>query len=164
MARLAYTGRNQLLIIGIEQRFYCYLYNNIKIREIMKKSTCPSLSILFLMLSGLFYPCFTVKGQESAKESPALPEEINKIVTTSCMPCHTSDGGFMSRQKLNFTEWTKYSVETQKKKAAKMYSMLKKDSMPPKSARETRPDIVPTREQIEIIRKWSESFDSDDKK
>jgi hypothetical protein len=130
----------------------------------MKKSTNQSLSLLFLMLSGLFYPCFAVKGQDSKEDSPPLPDNINKIVTASCMPCHTSDGGMLSRGKLNFTEWTKYSVETQKKKAAKMYTVLKKDAMPPKSARETRPDIVPTKDQIEIIKKWSESFDSDDKK
>lgn len=129
----------------------------------MKNATRPSLSLLFLIFSGLLFPGFAVKGQESTKESLALPEEINKIVTASCMPCHSSTGGMLSRGKLNFTEWTKYSVETQKKKAAKMYSELKKDAMPPKSARETRPEIIPTKDQIEIIKKWSESIEPVDK-
>ena len=130
----------------------------------MKKVTYSSLSVLFLLISGLFILDFSVKGQESTKGSAALPEDINKIVTASCMPCHTSTGGLFSRGKLNFTEWTKYSAETQKKKAADMYSMLKKNSMPPKSARESNPDIIPTKEQIDIIKKWSESFDAGDKK
>lgn len=129
----------------------------------MKNSTRPSLSLLFLIFAGLLFPAFTVKSQESPQESPALPENINKIVTVSCMPCHTSTGGMLSRGKLNFTEWTKYSVEKQKEKAAKMYSELKKEAMPPKSARETRPEIIPTKDQIDIIKKWSESFESVDK-
>jgi len=124
----------------------------------MKREIYSSLSLILLIFSGLLYPDLVVVGQEVAKESPALPEEINKIVTVSCIPCHTSTGGMLSRGKLNFTEWTKYSAETQKKKAEKMYSELKKGAMPPKSARETRPEIIPTKDQIETIKKWSESF------
>jgi hypothetical protein len=44
-----------------------------------------------------------------------------------------------------------------------MYSVLKKGAMPPKSVRETRPEIVPAKEQIEIIQKWAESLKSGDK-
>jgi hypothetical protein len=124
----------------------------------MKREIYSSLSLILLIFSGLLYPDLVVVGQEVAKESPALPEEINKIVTVSCIPCHTSTGGMLSRGKLNFTEWTKYSADTQKKKAEKMYSELKKGAMPPKSARETRPEIIPTKDQIETIKKWSESF------
>jgi hypothetical protein len=79
------------------------------------------------------------------------------------MPCHTSKGGLFSRGKLNFTEWTQYSPAKQKEKAEKMYSVLKKGAMPPKSVRETRPEIVPAKEQIEIIQKWAESLKSGDK-
>ena len=39
-----------------------------------------------------------------------------------------------------------------------MYSELNKGEMPPKKAREKNPDLIPTKEQIEIIKKWSESF------
>jgi hypothetical protein len=124
----------------------------------MKKVIYSSLSLILLIFSGLFFTDIVVNGQEVSKESPLLPEEINKIVTASCMPCHSSTGGMLSRGKLNFTEWTKYSADSQKKKAEKMYSELKKGAMPPKSARETRPEIIPTKDQIDIIKKWSESF------
>jgi len=30
--------------------------------------------------------------------------------------------------------------------------------MPPKMAREKRPETIPTKEQAEIIKRWSESF------
>jgi hypothetical protein len=124
----------------------------------MKKATFPKLSFLVLFFTCLIYPGLAVKAQENGKESPALPEEINKIVSVSCMPCHSSTGGTLSKGKLNFTEWTAYSLQTQKKKAAKMYKELKKEEMPPKSAREKRPEKTPTKDQIEIIKKWSQSF------
>jgi hypothetical protein len=123
----------------------------------MKRKIRSLVSILVFMIPGLFFVNFSVTGQEKAG-SPALPENINKIVTFSCVPCHTSKGGLMSRTKLNFTEWTNYSISKQKEKAQKMYSELKKGAMPPKTARENRPEIIPTAEQIEVIKKWAESL------
>jgi len=69
----------------------------------------------------------------------------------------------MSRTKLNFSEWTGYSSDKQKKKAETMYKELKKDAMPPKSARENNPDIIPTKEQIAIIKAWADSLNTDSK-
>ena len=129
----------------------------------MKKTTVTSLLVLGFLIIGLVFLSFPVIGKEGSKTSSALPEEINKIVTASCTPCHTSNGGLMSRSKLNFTEWTNYSPEKQKDRAAKMFSELNKGAMPPKSAREKKPELIPTKEQVEIIKKWSESFKSDSK-
>jgi hypothetical protein len=126
--------------------------------KIMKRS------VIFLTGSYLFLILIFVMagkdviGQEISKVSAPLPENINKIVSVSCMPCHSSNGGMLSRSKLNFTEWTDYSAEKQKKKAAQMYKELNKNAMPPKDARETNPDIIPTKEQIEIIKSWADSF------
>ena len=122
----------------------------------MKKMLRSLLLALIFMIPGMFFLNFSVLGQETSGESPALPENVNKIVSFSCVPCHTSKGGLMSRTKLNFTEWTQYSPSKQKEKAQKMYSVLKKGAMPPKSARENRPEIIPTPDQVEIIKKWSE--------
>jgi Haem-binding domain len=111
----------------------------------------------FLLLS------FQATTQEVSKTGSALPDSVNIIITASCTPCHTSEGGMMSRSKLNFTEWTNYSPEKQKERSAKIYSEINKGSMPPKMAREKRPESIPTKEQLEIIKRWSESFPSDTK-
>ena len=127
----------------------------------MKKTAFTSLMIPGVLILGLFLLISPVRGQEDAKTAQSLPDSVNKIVTFSCVPCHTSQGGLMSKAKLNFTEWTNYSPEKQKEKATKMYSEINKGAMPPKSAREKRPEIIPTKEQIEIIKNWSDSFSSD---
>jgi hypothetical protein len=111
----------------------------------------------FLLLS------FQAKAQEVSKTGSALPDSVNIIITASCTPCHTSEGGLMSKSKLNFTEWINYSPEKQKERSAKIYSEINKGSMPPKMAREKRPESIPTKEQLEIIKRWSESFPSDTK-
>ena len=129
----------------------------------MKKVTTSFLPDLLFLVPGLFLLNCSVTGQEISRESPALPENVNKIVTASCMPCHSSNGGFLSRGKLNFTQWTQYPPEKQKAKAEKMYSLLKKGSMPPKSVRKSRPEIIPTENQIDIIKKWAESLTTENK-
>jgi hypothetical protein len=126
----------------------------------MKKSPVSFLAACLFIFPGFI---LTLSGQEAPKTSPSLPEDINKIVTASCMPCHSSQGGLMSRTKLNFTEWNQYSLSKQKDKADEMYTILKKEKMPPKSARENNPDIIPTKEQIDAIKKWADSLKADDK-
>ena len=74
------------------------------------------------------------------------------------MPCHSSTGGERSKSKVNFTEWTHYTAEKQKALAEKSYSELSKGGMPPAFVRENRPEIIPTKEQSDILKLWSESF------
>jgi mono/diheme cytochrome c family protein len=124
----------------------------------MKKTSLVPELIAGFSFVGIFLFNTVASAQDSAKTGTAIPEDVNKIVTASCTPCHTSNGGLMSRAKLNLTEWTNYSPEKQKEKAAKMYSEVNKGAMPPKMAREKKPELIPTKEQTEIIKKWSESF------
>jgi hypothetical protein len=129
----------------------------------MKSSENLSAGMRFLPLFIFLILSCALFGQETSKGSPPLPEYINRIVSVNCMPCHSEKGGMMSRTKLNFSEWTNYSPDKQKKKAETMYKELKKDAMPPKSARENNPDIIPTKEQVEIIKAWADSLNADNK-
>jgi hypothetical protein len=129
----------------------------------MKRSKATAFLISGTLVLGLFFFNITARGQEASKSASSIPDDVNKIVTASCTPCHTSQGGLMSKAKLNLTEWDKYSPEKQKEKAAKMYSEVNKGAMPPKKAREMKPELIPTKDQLEIIKKWSESFPADKK-
>lgn len=131
--------------------------------EIMKSTIRFSegaglLCVIIFVFLGL--PSF---GQETPKVSPTLPDKISKIVSVSCMPCHSSTGGMLSKGKLNFTEWGEYSIEKQQKKSSQMYKELKKSAMPPKDARENNPGIIPTDDQIAIIKSWTDSLNAEKK-
>jgi hypothetical protein len=129
----------------------------------MRKAAIPTITGVLFLATGLLFPNLPLSGQAALKESTVLPENISAIVTVSCMPCHSDKGGLMARGKLNFSEWTNYSTNKQKEKANKIYYELKKGAMPPKSVRETRPEIIPSKEQIDSIKKWADSLKADDK-
>jgi len=129
----------------------------------MKKTVVSFILFSGFLLISLFLFNIPVSAQDVSKTNASIPEDVNKIVSVSCTPCHTSQGGLMSKTKLNFTEWTNYSPEKQKERAAKMYSEINKGAMPPKAAREKRPDLIPTKDQADIIKKWSESLTAGNK-
>lgn len=129
----------------------------------MKEYAKSSSLVPVVLIFSLFFLSFRANMQDTSLTKATLPAEVNKIVAASCTPCHTSDGGLMSRTKLNFTNWANYSPEKQKEKAAKIFSEISKGAMPPKIAREKNPGSIPTKEQTEIIKKWSESFPSGNK-
>ena len=112
-----------------------------------------------VLIVGLFF-IFNMKAmaQDQLSVVPGLPGDVNKIVITSCVSCHSDQGKSMAKAKLNFSVWANYSPEKQKKIAKKMYSEIDKGKMPPKTARAMHPKLIPTKEQAEIIRKWSESL------
>jgi hypothetical protein len=126
----------------------------------MKKATRSLFSGTLIMFLGLIFMNSPVQGQDTTRVSPPLPENINTIVTKSCMSCHSAQGGLMARSKLNFTVWTQYSAAKQKEKADKMVSLIVKGTMPPKSARENHPENIPTPDQTESIKKWAESLNT----
>jgi hypothetical protein len=121
----------------------------------MKKFTSCSFFGSLILAIAVSYPA---KGQGNDKLVASLPENVNKIISKSCVPCHTDKGGKLSKSKLNFTDWENYSPEKQKDKAKKMYAELKKSKMPPKSARQRHPENIPTPEQVAVIKNWSETY------
>jgi hypothetical protein len=130
----------------------------------MKKTKTFNGAFLFSVIITFLMVTTGAYGQKGNKPSPAMDDNISKILTNSCTPCHTSKGGMMSQARFNLTNWTQYSPEKQKEKADNIYSVLEKSKMPPKSARESRPETIPTKEQIELIKKWADSLKTDNKK
>ncbi|MCX6307039.1 MAG: heme-binding domain-containing protein [Bacteroidetes bacterium] len=88
----------------------------------------------------------------------ALPDSIHKIVQKACMDCHSDDGNFMAKGKINFSAWEKYDSEKQISKAGAMCKVLTKSSMPPKKWRANNPNDVPTQAEIDMVCKWAKGL------
>lgn len=99
-----------------------------------------------------------LNGQSGESASNAIPDNLNNVFQTSCMPCHGEKGGRLPGSKLNFSRWKGYGPAKEADKAFQICSALQKESMPPKTFRKKHPELVPTPEQIKLICKWAESI------
>lgn len=91
------------------------------------------------------------------KTTSTIPADLNKIFTTSCMKCH-GDGGGMARSAVDFSKWEQYSADVKAKKAKAIFGVVSKGIMPPKGFLNANPQAVILKDQVELIRNWSESF------
>ncbi len=130
---------------------------------IMKKEFGKCM-IIILILTATMTNVQVISGQDVKGKASPLPEDINKILQYSCSPCHWKGGKWMAKNMVNYSKWTEYDAAKQAKKAGMICYALSKDKMPPKKARKTAPDIVPTKEQIELICKWKDSLEAKVKK
>lgn len=99
-----------------------------------------------------------VSGQTGNDKTFAIPDSLNKIFHTSCLMCHGNNGEMFSRALLNFEKWQDYSDSKKIDKAGMICSKLTKGEMPPKSIRDSKPQLIPTKEQVSSICKWAESL------
>ncbi|MFZ4522868.1 MAG: heme-binding domain-containing protein [Bacteroidales bacterium] len=103
----------------------------------------------------------TVNGSKkntTAGPGTALPDSVNKIIQRACMDCHSDDGNFMAKGKVNFSGWDKYDSEKQFNKANTICKELTKSAMPPKKWRANNPSDVPTQAEVDLICKWAKSL------
>ena len=99
-------------------------------------------------------------GQTRVKQQFPIPENINKIFQTSCIQCHGINGGRFPRSRLNFSRWAIYGAAKEAEKAISICSAVRKGAMPPKSVRNLKPELIPTKEQIDLICNWAELLKS----
>jgi len=127
----------------------------------MKMSVHFNSKLLQMIIIAMLANVFIVSGQTGNKEQLPIPENVNIIFQIKCMSCHGSNGGRFPKSKLNFSRWTSYGASKQEEKASLICSAVRKGKMPPKSARESNPGLIPTKEQIDLICIWAESFKSE---
>jgi hypothetical protein len=103
-------------------------------------------------------------GQNVKEQSIPIPDNINKILEASCMPCHGSNGGMMPLAKLDLSKWAEYSPAKKAEKASRICYVLTEQIMPPKSRRKSNPELIPTKEQSGLICKWAASLNTNEEK
>lgn len=111
------------------------------------------LTLIFILASVQITSCQTPKDQSSA-----IPENINKIFKVSCMNCHGSDGRLLALAKLNLSKWDEFTAAEKANKAAGICYEMTEEKMPPKSTRKSNPELIPSKEQTDLICKWAESL------
>ena len=111
-----------------------------------------------IIVTMIFANFHFVSGQAKKEQPIPIPDSINKIFMTSCMPCHGSQGGRLPGARLNFSRWKGYGASKEAEKALLICSVIRKGTMPPKTARTSKPENIPTKEQADLICKWAETL------
>ncbi len=123
--------------------------------------------IKFLHLKGLLLKAAIIavlanthfaSGQTGKKQPLPIPENIGTIFKRSCTPCHWNEGGRFPKSRINFSRWAAYGPVKEAEKASSICSALTRGAMPPRSARQTKPELIPSKEQIDLICKWVQTF------
>jgi mono/diheme cytochrome c family protein len=118
-----------------------------------------------MLLTGLFLVSFTLApifGQAAKKDSTVqkpkstIPENVNAVLTNSCAKCHGETG--RARPALDLSKWEEYSAAMKASKAKAIITTIDNGSMPPKGFLSAVPGAAVLKDQVELVRKWSETF------
>jgi cytochrome c5 len=88
----------------------------------------------------------------------AIPDDIKAVFEKSCMGCHSDDAKGFAKMKVNFSKWDSYDPKTQASKGAAICKMLQKGKMPPKSVRKSKPELIPSQDQVTAICNWAQTL------
>jgi hypothetical protein len=89
------------------------------------------------------------------KVAPAFPENVAKVLETSCFDCHSdASSNAKALLKINFSKWNDMSDAKKVGKMQDIKDMVTKGDMPPKKYVTNYPDRAPGQEQKDIIIKW----------
>ncbi len=89
------------------------------------------------------------------KAAALFPDDIQKIMETSCYDCHTdASTGEKAKLKLNFSKWSEMTTAKKVGKLEGISEVVKSGDMPPEKYLAKFPDKALTTEQKELVTKW----------
>jgi cytochrome c5 len=121
----------------------------------MKKINVKLWSVALIAILAMMQ---SASAQTQKALAAPIPDEVNKIFKNSCTPCHWNGGKMMAMGMVNFSKWTEYTSSKGASKASMICSVLTKGKMPPKKVRKQMPEIVPSKDQLDLICKWADSL------
>jgi uncharacterized membrane protein len=88
----------------------------------------------------------------------AIPDDVKAIIEKSCIGCHSDDSKGLGKSKVNFSKWDTYDAKKQASKSKAICKAITKGKMPPKKTRESKPELIPTQAELDLVCKWAQSF------
>jgi hypothetical protein len=114
---------------------------------------------IITILSIIFFSPVKVQSQKrTLLITTSFPDNVNVVLRKCCIACHDSGENENSKIMWNYSKWNTYSAELQSQHAKSMCNYMSSQRMPPNSARNTDPNIIPTPEDIDIVCQWSNLY------
>ena len=110
--------------------------------------------VLIVMVGGLF----SLFQSFNPNTNPAgeIPEEVNKVLVSSCYDCHTTNAKNQdARDALDFEKWDDYRVTKKIGLLGKINQLVEEDKMPPAKYLGFKPDRKLSEMQKQLISDWT---------
>jgi hypothetical protein len=123
----------------------------------MKKRVNTAIMIFsaFLTLAAFTYTSGSDTNPPQEKAAAVFPEEVQKILETSCFDCHSdASSNVKSKGKLNFSKWGDLSDTKKVGKMEAINEEIKEGNMPPEKYVSKYPDHALTQEGKDLINQW----------
>lgn len=123
----------------------------------MKKSIKIIIILVGIIIINLHFVSYAAAQKEGAVSKP-IPTDVMAFVKRSCGSCHSEPGNMMAIAHLNLTKWDTFSPKKQADKADDMCTMITKDKMPPRKFRENHADVIPAKDEMQMVCDWALSL------
>jgi len=118
-------------------------------------------SIAFIVLAGGLLFVFLAFSRETNSFGD-IPEEVNKVLETSCIGCHSTGArNEDAREALNFEKWEDYKLTKKIGLLDKIDEMVGEGKMPPAKFLERKPESKLSEKQKELVLHWAEKESTD---
>jgi len=90
------------------------------------------------------------------KMSGEIPDDISKVITTSCYDCHSSDAKSKdAKDALNFETWDDYRLTKKVGLLKDICKMVEEGKMPPEKYLGFKPDRKLSEESKKLLCEWT---------
>jgi hypothetical protein len=122
----------------------------------MKRILISGIAVSFALLALMAFTYPTLyHNNPQEKPASAFPEDVEKVLQTSCFDCHTdAASNAKAKMKLNFSKWGELSDSKKIGKMESISEVIKKGDMPPGKYLEKYPDHALNPEQKSLIDTW----------
>ena len=118
-----------------------------------------AMSVITVVAVMAISPLRSLSQKQIHQSETSIPDDVAKILKNSCTSCHDAGAGGMAASIWSFSAWDTYNAKKQAKKSSAICDAMTNESMPPSGTRQSSPDKVPTKAQIEIVCKWATSLE-----
>ncbi len=124
----------------------------------MKKVILSGLALTAAILFTMAFTNPSVIGNQinpQEKAASVFPEDVAKIMETSCYDCHTdASSNAKAKLKLNFSKWEEMSAAKKVGKMEAIIDEIKDGDMPPSKYVEKFPDRALNADQMNLVDTW----------
>ena len=97
------------------------------------------------------------KNQQQEANQIDMPDNVQSVLTRSCLPCHDAKGSGKARVKWKYEKMSEYSKSKLISKYIKIFEKVDEGKMPPAKDVKKHPERNLSAEDKDLLKSWAEN-------